>query len=312
MKRKSFVIALIIMIVFAFSAMPAAAASKRVVMVSEKVYQINAEGEEELSHSAEDTYSDGRLTKRSNVWVNYQPNGEGDPTRVETSRITIYKYNTKTGQYKSVINKADGKNSTKTVYKYKNEKLQKTIDYNYVDGSFKKVSETTYKSTSKKSTRVTKYTNGDPDTKVVMTLDSKQRMTKSVEYKDGKVVGTTKNSYYDNGGLKKITYEAADGRISSLTKYNKKGLMTRSVQNYADGTLLDHTYKYDFNGLMTEDKIKQKISGSDGKLDTIEVTHTYKYSNWYGSTKKYPKTAKVYRDSDGKCFERIEMKYKKI
>ena len=63
---------------------------------------------------------------------------------------------------------------------------------------------------------------------------------------------------------------------------------------------------------MTEDKIKQKISGSDGKLDTIEVTHTYKYSNWYGSTKKYPKTAKVYRDSDGKCFERIEMKYKKI
>ena len=311
MKRKLLVITLAVMLVFVFSAIPVSAASKKVVQVSEKDYNIE-DGKEVLDWSYVDTYKNGRLTKyaNKNIWYDYKYDEEtGEETKIKKTTNYEYTYSYKNGLVKTEFRKTDGKKSGKTVYYYKNKKQSKSISYDYKNGKYVKVSTTTHKYSSKKLTVTTKYENGDPEYKYVHNFDSKGRVKTSVTYRGGKKEGTETYTYYSNGATKKSVYKSEDGKTSYTYYYNKKGQTTKSIDVYSDSKYV-YEYTYNKKGLVTKKTEKETYTDWEGNKQTENHTYTYKYSNFYNSNKAYPKTVKIYRD--GEYWQKEVRGYKKI
>ena len=311
MKRKLLVITLAVMMVFVFSAIPVSAASKQVVQISEKDYNIE-DGKEVLNWSYVDTYKNGRIAKyeSKNIWYDYQYDEEtGEETKTKKTDNYEYTYSYKNGLMATELRKTNGKKSGKTVYTYKNKQRTKSVSYNYENGKYVKVSTTTYKRTSKKLTVTTKYENGDPEYKYVDNYDSKGRVKTSVTYRGGKKEGTDTYTYYSNGITKKSVYKSEDGETSYTYNYNKNGQITKSVDVYPDSKNVNE-YDYNKKGLVTKRTEKSTYTDWEGNKQTETHTYEYKYSNFYNSNKAYPKTVKIYRD--GEYWQKEIRGYKKI
>ncbi len=311
MKRKLLVITLAVMMVFVFSAIPVSAASKQVVQVSEKDYNIE-DGKEVLNWSYNTTYENGRTSKTAykSIWYNYDYNEEtGEETKTKASSTNEFSYKYKNGLMSKEFRTTDGKKSGKTLYFYNKKKLSKSVSYDYKNGKYVKASTTTYKRTSKKVTVTTKYENGDPEYKSVQTLNSKGNVTKIVTYRGGKKEGTETNTYYSNGFTKKSVYKSTDGETSYTNYYNKKGQTTKSIDVYSDSKYV-YEYTYNSKGLVTKRTEKYTYIDWEGNKQTENYTFTYKYSNFYNSNKAYPKTVKIYRD--GEYWQKEVKGYKKI
>ena len=308
MKRRIFVLVLALALVLTMSAVPGFAATKHVVQVSEKDYDIDENGTEELTWSWQDTYKNGLLQKYKikSIDKNYDWNeetGEEIVTKEEIERVTTYSY--KNGRTSQTVTTENGKKSSKTVYKYKNKKISTITRYNY-DGGYKKSAVTKYTYGKNKTTSTTTYVGNDPTTKNVSYYNNKGRLTKSEYYIGGKKNSTTTYTYWDNGNMKKSVQKSEESTYTST--YNKKGLEIKTVSEYKDSKYV-YTYKYNSNGLKTEEVFKSTYK-IDGNNQTNTTTTKFKYSNYYGSTKKYPKTVKIY--TDGKYTRKEIREYKKI
>ena len=106
--------------------------------------------------------------------------------------------------------------------------------------------------------------------------------------------------YYKNGNIKRYVNKYSDGETAEKLEYNKDGLLVKETRNLYDGKLVN-TYEYNSAGLL-----KKKVS----KYDKTTTTYIYKYSDFYGSSKKYPRIVKCYEN--GKLVSRTERRYKKI
>ena len=290
MKKKLLICVLALAVVFTFSAVPGFAASKQVVQVSEKVYVKGSDGEYLDSSWKTEYDKKGRITKKTTF--NYGENNE------ET-----YKYNSK-GKLKTVYITFDGEKDRKEEYTYNKGKVNKIIDYFYENGKYNKETTTKYTYKSKKITQKSTAQSYN-DFKYVSYYNKKGQKTK-MEYSwytdtnEERKANVWTYTYYKNGNLKKYINKYGSEIIESM-EYDKNGLLTKEVrQSYGSKTTT--TYKYNSAGL-----VKEKIVKNSDKTTT---KYTYKYSNYYGSTKKYPKTIKCYEN--GKLYSRTEKRYKKI
>ncbi len=314
MKKRLFVLVLALAVVFTFSAVPGFAASKHVVQVSEKTYNIDENGKEEFSNSWKDTYKNGKMVGYTSKYVDFnyewdEETGESIETKEVTEYENTYKY--KNGRHTATYVKENGKKSKKTVFTYKNKKLSKITSYNYKNGKY--VTDYTAKYTYGKNKETVLYTyKNNPlykTLKEVTTLDSKGRTKTIVSYEDGKKAYTQKYEYHSNGSLAKTTYKSTDGSYSSVDTYNKKGLLTKEVSTYEDSKTVNE-YKYYTSGLTKQRIETYTYKDYEGNEQTDVTKYTYKYSNYYGSGKKYPKTVKIYRN--GEYYQKETRGYKKI
>ena len=316
MRKKLFILVIALAVVFTMSAVPGFAASKQVVEKSSKTYDVRDDGSLEMTRSTVRTFNPNgtvKTVKYTDRWFGTVYDEGGNPEEKWTKSTTESKYTYKNGKVKQLITKDDGKISNKQVYTYKNGKVKSVTLYSYDNGKYTKANVTTYKRTSKKVTEITKDMDGNETYKAIDTLDSKGRTKKSVIYYDGKKEGTYKTTYWKNGNMRKTEYNSIDGLYSNYTKYNKKGLVTEIY--YRSGSsegyqIEDKTeYTYDSNGLLKKAVVTDSET-NNGETTVDHYTLTYKYSNWYGSTKKYPKT--VWIRKDGKKIQKEVRSYAKI
>ena len=284
MKSKLLIYVLMLAVVFTFSAVPGFAATKQVVQVSEKVY-VNGSDGESLNSSWKKEYKNGKLVKKTSF--DY---GE--------SREETYKYNDK-GKLKTVFIKYEGKKDGKEEYTYKKGKVSKITVYSYSKGDYKKAETVNYTYKSRKITQKT-LPKDYSAFKYVSYYNKKGLKTKMEYYYGDNLINVWDYDYYQNGNIKKVVNKL-DGEIIETSEYYKNGLLKKEVRQLYYGGKNVNTYEYDSNGLL-----KKKVN----KYNKTTTTYKYKYSDFYGSTKKYPKTVKCYEN--GKLTSRTERRYKKI
>ncbi len=313
MGRKLLILSLALMVIFAFSVMPAAAASKQIVEVRSESTTFNESGGIDESSITKNTYNKGKLTRTITTSKYIDENDDGEPYEATSIGECTYKYNKKglvTSKIEQIASSTDDPDpyKRKTTYKYSNGKLSKEVCYNYYDGSYHIFYKTTYTRKAKKVTAVTK---GEAyDGKYIETLDNEGRVKKCHYYSDdGKLFSTETYTYWPNGNIKKHVEEFADYSDKTVENYNKKGLLTKEISTYEGGKEIN-TYKYNAKGLVTTEVRKSSGENDEGKMVTTTETYKYSYSNFYNNNKKYPKTIKV--KLNGKLYQIEERKYKKI
>lgn len=301
MKRRMIAALLVMTVLFMFSLSPAFAATKKVTQTAEKDYEYTNSGSTRLTYSWEDTYNTKGVRTDFDAKVYTYPSGKQKVTKYHTD------YSYKNGKVKTEIRKENGKKTYKNTYTYKSNGSisQDTLwKYNSKTGKWVKQSYTKYTYSKTKETITDYNKKGKVIAKTVMTLDSKGRVTKEVYYEDGDKTSTTTNDYYTNGVIKKAVVKFEDGG-KDVYKYDKKGNMTSSVIETADGYVMTSTYTYNDQGLMTKEVMTDTYEDYTNK-----TVYKYSYSNFYNSNKKYPKTTIV--KMDGEKVEKRVKTYKKI
>ena len=314
MKKKLFILVLALAVAFTFSAMPGFAASRQVTQVAEKDYLIDEDGNEYLMNTWENTYEKGRLIKEHSKYINYDFQWDeetGKDIRIKNGSYIYddtYKYNSK-GLKTARYTKDNGKKTNKVSYKYdKKNRIKSETYYSYKNGKYIKDSKVTYTYKPGKTIREVKSYSDSYEQKVIIYYNSKGRINKEVIFEGGEKTGTTIYKYHTNGNLKKVLWESSNHNDKNIQKYDKKGRMVRD-EYIRDGWESVTEYKYYSSGLVKE-RIIDNIRDYGDDIYKEHSVEKYKYSNYYGSTKKYPELVKIY--TDGKLTNKEVRRYKKI
>ena len=263
MKKRILIMTLVLVIALTMTAVPALAASKQVVQVSEKYYEYDEEGDGYFLFSEwEKTFTKGYLT---NYDYSYYDRDTEDPTLIV------------------------GENNNETIYSYNSKGLLKTSKYKY-NGKTDSVTNYTYKGKNVK-TMITKRQDVN-ESKVIYTYDSKGRQSSVTYYyfEDGEwdKSSTYKYTYDKKGRIKKEDYYSKDNEqdfgLTIRTVYTyKKGINTEKLYR-SDGTLFQSiTNTLDTKGRITKRVCRSSLDsygGDEWIKDTTKYTY---YSN--GRTK---------------------------
>lgn len=317
--KRLLIMALALMMIMAFSAVPAFAAAKEVVQVSDKYYEYDPMGDGYfIEYEWYKTYESGYLKKHKNV--NYNRDFD-DKTKFSTNTtVTTYTYDS--GRLMKTLGKTDGKTGRTVIFTYKGKRV-KTMTYKYAGKNQSKTS-FVYDSKGRLIKESVFYYQNSKWVKQsynIYTYDSKGRIKTDITYEkeNGKWTEYGKEIHTYSG--KKHTqkhYEEGKFMSKSVETMNSKGNVTKRVytSNYdknGAGYTETTTWTYFKNGEIKTYKSEDSTGfstnvsfRSDGqqknsitKDDTHESYTSYKYNDKGFPTEYYYKQTINYTDTSG-------------
>ncbi len=270
--KRLLIMALALMLIMAFSAVPAFAATKEVVQVSDKLYEYDPVGDGYFAeYEWHKTYESGYLRKYKNV--NYNRDFDDKTKFSTTTAVTTYTYDS--GRLTKALDKTDGLAGRSITFTYKGKRV-KTKTYKYA---------------------------GKNQSRTSFVYDSKGRITKESFYYYQKSKWTRQNyttyTYDSKGRVKTETfYDKQDGKwVESAKTINTYSGRKHTQKHYEDGIFMSKSVEtMNSKGNVTK-KVYTSNYGKNGAGYTETTTSTY-FKN--GQVKTYKS-----EDSTGYSYESV-------